>query len=193
MPTSLDLARRLCDRFQRVACAPVEFRGETTVSVSDVSVIAEVMDFAKSGLGFNLLLDICGVDHPGEMPRFEIVYHIFSLDSRQYLRIKTRTGGENPEAPTVSGVWRAADWLEREVFDMMGIRFKGHPDMRRILMWESYPHHPLRKEFPLAGIPTGDGIAWAAPMGGGPFVTSPGEKTAVEREPRSQGKINSPP
>ena len=94
---------------------------------------------------------------------------------------------EESELPTVSGVWRTADWHEREIYDMMGIRFRGHPDLRRILMWEGYPYFPLRKDFPLAGksseVPE---VAFTptTPMMGGPFVTIAGGKDALSREPR---------
>jgi NADH-quinone oxidoreductase subunit C len=95
--------------------------------------------------------------------------------------------------PTVSSVWRTADWHEREVYDMMGVRFHGHPDLRRILMWEGYPYHPLRKDFPLAGKPTElPDVAFsdAAPMAGGPFVTLPSGKDSGAREPRIRNPEN---
>jgi NADH-quinone oxidoreductase subunit C len=89
--------------------------------------------------------------------------------------------------PTVTGVWRTVDWHEREIYDMMGVRFRGHPDLRRILMWEGYPYFPLRKDFPLAGK-TSDvpevAFTNAAPLAGGPFVTIAGGKDTVAREPR---------
>ncbi len=190
-PMQLELAQQLSNRFKDLISSPVEFRGEATISLNNASAIAEVMQFAKSNLGFDMLLDICSVDHLGSDPRFEVVYHLYSFASHQYLRIKTFVSEENLELPTLSHLWKAADWHEREVFDMMGIRFRGHPDLRRILMWDSYPYHPLRKDFPLAGIPSPDGHANAVPMAGGPFVTSPGEMTTVDREPRGKGETNS--
>jgi NADH-quinone oxidoreductase subunit C len=89
--------------------------------------------------------------------------------------------------PTVSGIWRTANWHEREIYDMMGVRFTGHPDLRRIIMWEGYPFHPLRKDFPLSGKPTEmPEVAFSepAPLAGGPFVTVAGGKDAQSREPR---------
>ena len=190
MPSALELASQLRDRFSDLVSAPVEFRGEATVSVNNSARIVEVMRCAQSDLDFDMLLDVSSVDHLGVEPRFEVVYHLYSFKTRRHLRLKTRVGEEKPELPTITGIWKAADWHEREVFDMMGIRFAGHSDLRRILMWEGYPHFPLRKEFPLAGIPTEDGRANIAPMAGGPFVTSPGEKTTLEREPRGKGESN---
>lgn len=98
---------------------------------------------------------------------------------------------EDAAAPTVSDLWPTAEWHEREIYDMMGIRFKDHPDLRRILMWEGYPYFPLRKDFPLAGRPSEmPEVAFTnvAPLAGGPFVTSPTEAGTIQREPRSREK-----
>jgi NADH-quinone oxidoreductase subunit C len=103
------------------------------------------------------------------------------------LRLKTSVSEEKSELPTVTSVWRTADWHEREIYDMMGVRFRAHPDLRRIIMWEGYPYFPLRKDFPLGGKPTDlPDIAFTktAPIEGGPFVTMPGGRDAIEREPR---------
>ena len=96
---------------------------------------------------------------------------------------------EASELPTVSTVWRTANWHEREAYDMMGIRFAGHPDLRRILMWEGYPYFPLRKDFPLAGKPSEmPDVAFSdpAPLEGGPFVTVAGGEDSTAREPRAR-------
>ncbi len=191
MLSSLDLVHQLQARFQNIVSESIEFRGEVTLLVNDAARIAEIMQHAKKELGFDMLLDITSIDNFGNEPRFEIVYHLYSFTHHQYLRIKTSVGEEKPELPTLTNLWKAADWHEREIFDMMGIRFTGHPDLRRILMWDSYPHYPLRKDFPLAGLPTEDGRANPAPMAGGPFVTSPGEKTTVDREPHGKGETDS--
>jgi NADH-quinone oxidoreductase subunit C len=109
------------------------------------------------------------------------------LNHRCYLRLKTDVGEEQSELPTVTTVWRTADWHEREIYDMMGVRFRGHPDLRRILMWEGYPYFPLRKDFPVSGKPTNlPEIAFTetAPLQGGPFVTIAGGKDTISREPR---------
>lgn len=187
--TARDLAERLRRRFGALISEPAEFRGEITVTLADAERVAEVCDFARTELGFDLLLDLTSVDHYGEEPRWELVYELYGLDHHQHLRLKTRVSEEKSELPTVTGVWRTADWHEREVYDMMGIRFRGHPDLRRILMWEGYPYFPLRKDFPLAGrASAAPGLAFSepAPLEGGPFVTAPGGRDAIEREPRAR-------
>lgn len=185
-----DLAQRLRTRFGDLISEPVEFRDEITVTVADAERVAEVCQFARDELGFDFLLDLTGVDHYGEEPRWTVVYELYGLGHHRHLRLKTHVSEEKSELPTVTGVWPAADWHEREVYDMMGIRFRGHPDLRRILMWEGYPYFPLRKDFPLAGRPSEmPGVAFteAAPLEGGPFVTAPGGRDAIEREPRARG------
>ena len=105
------------------------------------------------------------------------------------LRLKTDVSEEKSELPSVTSVWAGADWHEREIYDMMGIRFNNHPDLRRILMWDGYPFFPLRKDFPLEGLPSEmPDVAFtsAAPMEGGPFVTQPSTATAKDREPRAR-------
>lgn len=188
--TARELAERLRRRFGDLISEPAEFRGEITVTLAEAERVAEVCEFARNELGFDFLLDLTSVDHYGEEPRWELVYELYGLGHHQHLRLKTRVSEEKSELPTVTGVWRTADWHEREVYDMMGIRFRGHPDLRRILMWEGYPYFPLRKDFPLAGrtseVP---GLAFTepAPLEGGPFVTAPGGRDAIEREPRVRG------
>jgi NADH-quinone oxidoreductase subunit C len=185
--TVLDLAKRLHAHFGDRLSLPHEFRGEVTLQVCDAEGIAEVCQYAKTELGFDFLLDLCSVDDFDADPRFRLVYELYSLSRKAHLRLTTRVSEERAELPTVSGVWRTADWHEREVYDMMGIRFRGHPDLRRILMWEGYPYFPLRKDFPLAGKSSDvPGVAFTqpAPMAGGPFVTTAGAPSAIEREPR---------
>ena len=156
------------------------------MAVSETAKLVEIMAYAKQDLGFEMLLDASGIDHLDRTPRFEMVYELYSMTAGAHLRVKAPVAADPPELPSVSGVWRAADWHEREAYDLLGIRFSGHPDLRRIMMWEGYPHYPLRKDFPLAGLSTEDGRADVAPLEGGPFVTSTGVKTAVDREPRAK-------
>jgi NADH-quinone oxidoreductase subunit C len=185
--TARELAQQLKTRFGDLLSGPSEFRGEITVQLSDAGRIAEICQFARKELGFDFLADISSVDNYGSDPRWTVVYHLYGYGHHCRLRIKTDVSEEKSELPTVTGVWRAADWQEREVYDMMGIRFRGHPDLRRILMWDGYPYFPLRKDFPLAGKPsTVPEVAFtnAAPMEGGPFVTIAGGKDSTAREPR---------
>ena len=187
MATPLEFANQLREKFGDLLSAPVEFRGEATLTVLDPKRIAEVCQHAKSTLGFDMLLDLSSLDNYGEDPRWTVVYELYGTGHKAHLRLRTSVGEEMSEVPTVSGVWRTADWHEREVYDMMGIRFAGHPDLRRILMWDGYPYFPLRKDFPLAGKPTElPEVAFTrpAPLEGGPFVTMAGGKDAVAREPR---------
>ncbi len=192
--TPEELAHRLKSQYGDVLSAPAEFRGEFTLELSDPERIAEVCAFAKAELGCDLLLDLTGVDNLGEDPRWLLVYELYGVGHKCHLRLKTRVGEVKSALPTVSTVWRGADWLEREVFDMFGIRFTSHPDLRRIIMWEGYPHHPLRKDFPLAGRPTElPDVAFTrtAPLEGGPFVTVAGGKDTIEREPRARSEAAS--
>lgn len=164
-----------------------EFRGETTLVVEREKIV-EVAEAAKR-LGFDTLTDLSSVDNFGDEPRFELVYELYSLTNNHYLRIKTAISEDDLDVPTVINVWRTADWHEREVYDMMGIRFTGHPDLRRILMWEGYPYFPLRKDFPLAGRPSDmPDVAFTekAPLAGGPFVTVPSTAGVKDREPRAR-------
>lgn len=189
MATPLELAQQLRAAFPEALGEPIEFRGEVTLMVSPASRIVEVCSHAKQVLGFDLLLDLSTVDHYGEDPRWSVVYELYGIASRVHLRLKTQVGEEVSEVPSVTGVWAAANWHEREAYDMMGIRFAGHPDLRRILMWEGYPYFPLRKDFPLAGKPTEmPDVAFtrAAPLEGGPFVTAAGGRDAPAREPRAR-------
>ena len=184
---ALELANKVVAHFGQLFSEPGEFRGEITVVAQDSERIQEVCEFAKKELGFDYLVDISSVDNYGDEPRFTLVYELYGYGHRCHLRIKTSVGEEKSELPTVTAVWCTADWHEREIYDMMGIRFRGHPDLRRILMWEGYPYFPLRKDFPLAGKPSEmPDVAFSkpVPLDGGPFVTLPGGKDAMAREPR---------
>ena len=131
-----------------------EFRSELTVVVPP-SQIVEVCRFLKEEdeLKFDLLADLCGLDMYTPVRRFGVVYNLYSLKYRQRIRLKTFVDEEKPHVPTVTGVWATANWHERETYDMFGIVFDGHPDMRRIYMPDEFEHFPLRKDFPLMGIP----------------------------------------
>jgi NADH-quinone oxidoreductase subunit C len=164
-----------------------EFRGEQTVCV-ELGSLHDLLAKCWKDLGYEMILDISSIDHFGDDPRFEMVYEIATLDDSKHLRIKAKVG-EDEKVPSVTDIWVGADWHEREVWDMMGIPFTGHPNMKRILMWEGYPYFPLRKDFPLSGRPTDmPDVAFTgvAPLEGGPFVTSAGAEDVIRREPRAQ-------
>ena len=149
--------------------------------------------FCRDELSFDYLLDISSVDNFGEEPRFEVVYELYSMSLGVHLRLKLRVSEDDPTVDTVSDIWPTANWHEREIYDMMGLRFNNHPDLRRILMWEGYPYFPLRKEFPLEGLPSDmPDVAFtaAAPLEGGPFVTLPSTATTKDREPRARGRTS---
>jgi len=100
---------------------------------------------------FDMFVDLCGVDFPSREPRFEVVVHLYSIARRHRVRIKTRIGdseGDGAVVDTLVGIWPGASWFEREAFDMFGITFRGHPDLRRILMYPEFEGHPLRKDYP---------------------------------------------
>src|SRR5947209_3883807 len=184
---SRELAQQLMTQFGELLCGGLEFRGEMTLLLNEAERVAEVCAFAKASLGFDFLVDVSSVDNYGDDPRFTLVYELYGHAHRCYLRLKTNVSEEKSELPTVTGVWRTADWHEREIYDMMGIRFRGHPDLRRILMWDGYPYFPLRKDFPLAGKPSEmPDVAFTkpAPLEGGPFVTIAGGTDTIAREPR---------
>ena len=131
----------------------VEALGETTCVIPREH-IAAVASFLKSepGLEFNFLADLCGFDRgPEEEPRFEVNYHLFSTSKHHRLRLKVLLTEDDPHVPTVSGVWRTANWHERETFDLFGVIFDDHPDLRRILLPDDWQGHALRKDFPLRG------------------------------------------
>ena len=176
------LQRETVDWFT-VECAPENL----------VSFVQSVRD----NEGFELLVDLTAIDHEeGAECRFSTVIHLYSLVHRGYFRIHSLcSDNENPTMPSVSSIYPAANWHERETFDMFGIRFTDHPNLKRILMWDEYPYFPLRKDFPLAGIDTplpADDVVEVtqasvepAPMMGGPFVSSSAGPMS-DSEPRAK-------
>lgn len=125
--------------------------GEVTVTVPRESIV-EACAYLKSEQGFDQLADLTGADRgPEEDPRFEVNYHLFSTKHYNRLRLKVLLSEDDPKVETVTGVWRTANWHERETFDMFGVIFEGHPDLRRILMPSDFDGFALRKDFPLRG------------------------------------------
>jgi NADH-quinone oxidoreductase subunit C len=178
------LSKSLGEKLQR----KTEFRGETTYTISAID-LREIAGFCRDKLSFDYLLDLTSIDNFGEEPRFEIIYHMYSMPHAAHLRLKLKISEEINAVDTVSDIWPTANWHEREIYDMMGIKFNGHPDLRRILMWEGYPYFPLRKDFPLAGLPSEmPDVAFTkiTPLEGGPFVTVPSTAGSKDREPRAR-------
>ncbi|CCG41362.1 NADH-quinone oxidoreductase subunit C [Magnetospirillum molischianum] len=136
---------------QDVRRAEVNRVGELTLDVTAASILS-VLTFLRDdpACQFKLLLDVCGVDWPGRDPRFDVVYHLLSMKHNQRIRVKLATDDDSP-VPSVTGLFSSAGWFEREVWDMFGILFSGHPDLRRILTDYGFEGHPLRKDFPLTG------------------------------------------
>ena len=151
------LAAALTEAFGAAIESATTCGGDLAIRVARERV-AEVASALKGEHGYKLLVDLCGVHYPDrEEGPFEVVYHVHNLDENRRIRFQTAVP-EDDTVPTVTGVWRGADWLEREAYDMYGIRFDGHHDMTRILMWEGFEGHPLRKDFPVEGLDTGAAI-----------------------------------
>lgn len=129
-----------------------EYAGELTIEVKPSSIL-EVCQTLKDKFGFDYLSDITGIDYYTDEKRFGVAYNLMNLSERKRLRIRVRIEENDPTVDSVTDVWTAANWFEREAWDMLGIRFHGNPDLRRIYMPEDFEYYPLRKEFPLIGIP----------------------------------------
>lgn len=154
-----------------------EHVGETTVEIES-SKIVEACLYMKEKETFAYLVDLTAVDWKDRQPRFDVVYYMHSFARKnERIRFKAKVADGAP-CPSVTGVWKAAGWMEREVFDLYGIPFAGHPDLRRILTWDGFQGHPLRKDFPVEGIDTGAAIyPDRYPEGGGPAADDPNRKT----------------
>jgi NADH-quinone oxidoreductase subunit C len=152
--------------------ALVEFRGETMLELASAEHLVEVAQFLRDDpeLSYEQLLFVTAVDWPSRAPRFDVVYQLRSLRRGNSLRVKVQVPAEKPEVPTLSGVWPAANWHEREAYDLLGITFIGHPDLRRILMPESWEGHPLRKDY----VSFGEPVVFSDQMLTGPGTASGG-------------------
>lgn len=146
------VVRKLREWDARAVAEVIEFRGETTVVVprEHLQRAAEYLA-GEPSLRFSFLSDITTVDRFPMEPRFEVNYHLLSLDRRERLRLKVRLAGSDAVVHSVTPIWPTANWHERENFDLLGIRFEGHPDLRRILMPDEWEGHPLRKDYPVEG------------------------------------------
>ncbi len=147
-----ELVQDIQEIFNGAVKSICEFRGETTLLVETTQIV-KICQYLKDHHGFNYCADICGADRFTEEDRFEVIYNLTNLDKQLRLRLKVRVSEDNPVVPSVTSVWKGANWHERETYDMYGIRFDGHPDLRRMYMPEDFEYYPLRKDFPLIGVP----------------------------------------
>jgi NADH-quinone oxidoreductase subunit C len=162
------------------------FAGDVTVTVP-ADTIVEVCRALKTGRGFSFLVDLTAIDwREREQGRFDVVYWMHRFDDSKRIRLVAALPAERPIA-SVTGVWRTANWLEREVYDMFGIHFEGHPALERILTWEGFNGHPLRKDFPVEGIDTGAAIyPDVYPPGGGPVRPEELEKPEAKADGKGE-------
>ncbi len=143
--------KKLQEKFPASILEVKTFRDEVNVIVQkkDIFDICKFL-YSDPDLQYQMLTDLCGVDFFPESPRFEVVYLLYSMKNRQRLRLKIKAG-DSESVSSVESIWKAANWLEREVYNLFGIPFENHPDLRRILLWDGYEGHPLRKDFPFEG------------------------------------------
>ncbi len=143
------------EKFPQAYLAHAEYRGQLSITIAGAANVAVLSALkADPDLQFVRLADLCGADYLGreEAERFAVVYHLHSFAHNLWVRVRAMVPERTPEIETLHGVWPCASWLEREAFDMYGIRFRNHPDLRRILMPEDYPAFPLRKDYPVRGL-----------------------------------------
>jgi NADH-quinone oxidoreductase subunit C len=152
MMREIPVADKLRERFAEAVQEVFEAYGGLTLVVSRERIV-DICRVLKDDpdLRYDMLMDIAGVDYLGREPRFEVVYHLYSIPHSSRLRLKVRVPESDLVVASVTSVWSTADWHEREAFDMLGIRFANHPDLRRIYMPDDYPGYPLRKDFPILG------------------------------------------
>ncbi|MDH5542295.1 MAG: NADH-quinone oxidoreductase subunit C [Nitrospinota bacterium] len=138
------------EKFPDVVVGAHEQHGDETVTIKKERVL-EVMHFLRDDerTAFNFLMDLTAVDYFGKTPRFEVVYHLYSLGKNHRVRIKAQVAEDDCSINSLVPIWIGADWYEREVWDLYGIAFKGHPNMKRLLLYEEFVGHPLRKDYPI--------------------------------------------
>jgi NADH-quinone oxidoreductase subunit C len=150
----LQIAEKIKNKFPEDVVGVTEFRGQVSVHLKKDNIF-EICHYLRDhqDLSFDLLKDLCGVDYLNRQePRFEVVYHLYSMEYGHFIRLRAQVPEEDPSLCSVIRVWRGADWHERECFDLMGISFDGHPDLRRILLPDDWEGHPLRKDYPEEGF-----------------------------------------
>lgn len=148
---NVKVLEQLKGKFADAIVDSIDFRGDLTIVVT-LEKLHEIMLYLHDdkSLHYDLLSDVIGIDKLPREPRFEVVYALHSMDDFKRLLVKVMVAIDVP-VPTVTDIWKSADWPEREVYDLLGISFSGHPDLRRLLMWDDFEDHPLRKDFPLKG------------------------------------------
>ncbi len=153
--TGAQILQRVRDRFGGAIVETHEHVGDATAVVERATLV-DALRFCRDepALGFDVLMDLTAVDYlkyPGreDGPRFDVVYHLYSIGHNHRLRVKVRVDEDDAQVPTAVDLWPIANWFEREVWDMFGIRFAGHPDLRRLLLYEEFVGHPLRKDYPI--------------------------------------------
>lgn len=145
------ILEKLQEKFAPEILATHQEKGDLTIIVGK-DRLSLILDFLKNDpdLSFEILMSVCGVDYLGEKPRFEAVYHLYSVTKNHRLRLRVKVPEEDMKLPTATGLWKSADWHEREAYDMFGFEFVGHPNLKRILLFEGFEGHPLRKDYPMA-------------------------------------------
>jgi NADH-quinone oxidoreductase subunit C len=148
----LAIAERIQKQFPDSVQSVNAYAGQVSIIIKKDAILA-VGDYLRNDpdLAFDYLADLCGCDFAEKSPRFEVVYNLRSIQHNHLIRLKVQLPEDCPEIDSVFSLWAAADWFEREAYDMLGIRFKGHPDLRRLLLPEDWEGHPLRKDYPLEG------------------------------------------
>ena len=187
--TAVSTVEMVRKKFPQAIVETVEFRGEQTIVLKPEHLVA-VCSYLQKNLKYTFLSTVTAVDWFERVPRYDVVYHLLSIPHRSELRLKVRVGergvggdlSQSPSVPTVVEVWPTANWYEREVYDLFGITFAGHPDLRRILMPMDWTTHPLRKDYPLSGFDLPE------PHWGGqvPYDTDPGVGSQTLRTPESR-------
>jgi len=182
--TAASTVQLVQEKFPQAIVETVEFRGEQTIVLLPEHLVV-VCAYLQKDLRYTFLSSVTAVDWPERIPRYDVVYHLLSIPNQSELRLKVRVGQrreDHPSVPTVTGIWPGANWYEREVYDLFGITFAGHPDLRRILMPMDWTTHPLRKDYPLSGFDLPE------PHWGGqvPYDVDPGVGSQTLRTPYSR-------
>jgi len=179
-----EIIEALRDEFGEGVWRVETYAGEDTVFI-EKDRIREVCRFLREELDFTYFIDLGGIDRFTEEDRYEVFYNIFSLERQKRIRLKVRIDEDDLHVPSVVSVWKAANWNEREAYDMLGLHFDGHPDLRRMYMPEDFEYYPLRKEFPLLGVPGSLPLPPQTPEGEltmDPFAAAHGSKPVKSYE-----------